>query len=351
MLVAAFAVKAQSPVQDTTKKANKEQVSSTDTITIAMVGDMMLGTNYPSRQLPANDGKNLFDHVGDILRSATITVGNCEGAMGEKGKCTKGTGKYSYAFRMPSSYARLFKDAGFDFLSLANNHSNDFGTEGIKETMRLLDSLHIKYAGVKGLCRKAFLKQKGITYGFCAFGHNGYTYCHQNVETAKEILRELRDSCDILIVSFHGGAEGKDKTHLPEGTEIFLGEDRGNLRSFAHMCIDEGADIVFGHGPHVCRAMEVYKGHLVAYSLGNFCTPAGISVSGISGYSPVLVARIDRNGKLIDGRIHSFIQAFGKGPQPDLDNKVAQFIRSLTKSDFKNPHITIEDDGSFVPAE
>ena len=351
MLVAAFAVKAQSPVQDTTKKANKEQVNSTDTITIAMVGDMMLGTNYPTRQLPANDGKNLFDHVGDILRSATITVGNCEGAMGEKGKCTKGTGKYSYAFRMPSSYARLFKDAGFDFLSLANNHSNDFGTEGIKETMRLLDSLHIKYAGVKGLCRKAFLKQKGITYGFCAFGHNGYTYCHQNVETAKEILRELRDSCDILIVSFHGGAEGKDKTHLPEGTEIFLGEDRGNLRSFAHMCIDEGADIVFGHGPHVCRAMEVYKGHLVAYSLGNFCTPAGISVSGISGYSPVLVARINRKGQLIDGRIHSFIQAFGKGPQPDLDNKVAQFIRSLTKSDFKNPHITIEDDGSFVPAE
>jgi len=351
LLVAAFAVKAQSPVQDTTKKANKEQVSSTDTITIAMVGDMMLGTNYPSRQLPANDGKNLFDHVGDILRSATITVGNCEGAIGEKGKCTKGTGKYSYAFRMPSSYARLFKDAGFDFLSLANNHSNDFGTEGIKETMRLLDSLHIKYAGVKGLCRKAFLKQKGITYGFCAFGHNGYTYTHQNVETVKEILHELRDSCDILVVSFHGGAEGKDKTHLPQGTEIFLGEDRGNLRSFAHMCIDEGADIVFGHGPHVCRAMEVYKGHLVAYSLGNFCTPAGISVSGISGYSPVLVARINRKGQLIDGRIHSFIQAFGKGPQPDLDNKVAQFIRSLTKSDFKNPHIKIEDDGSFVPVE
>ncbi|MBO4307344.1 MAG: CapA family protein [Bacteroidales bacterium] len=320
-------------------------------ITIAMVGDMMLGTTYPSNQLPANNGKNLFDDVSAILISADIAVGNCEGAICAKGKCTKGTGKNSYAFRMPPSYASLFKDAGFDFLSLANNHSNDFGTEGIRETMRLLDEMLIKYAGVKDMCESAILKRNGITYGFCAFGHNGYTYRHQDEAQVKKILRSLRDSCDILIVSFHGGAEGKDKIHLPEGRETFLGEDRGSLRHFAHLCIDEGADIVHGHGPHVCRAMEVYKGHLIAYSLGNFCTPAGINVSGISGYAPVVVARINRKGELVSGRIHSFIQPYGTGPRLDESNKVAQFIRTLTLADIKHPHLNISDDGTFVPVK
>jgi poly-gamma-glutamate capsule biosynthesis protein CapA/YwtB (metallophosphatase superfamily) len=150
-------------------------------------------------------------------------------------------------------------------------------------------------------------------------------------------------------VSFHGGAEGKDKTHLPEGKESFLGEDRGSLRSFAHMCIDEGADIVYGHGPHVCRAVEIYKGHFIAYSLGNFCTPAGINVSGISGYAPVITVRINHQGKVVDGRIHSFIQTYGKGPKLDTENKVSKAIRSLTNSDFVNPHIEILDDGTFLP--
>ncbi|MBP5327831.1 MAG: CapA family protein [Bacteroidales bacterium] len=328
----------------------RKNVRVEDTIiTIAMVGDMMLGTTYPSNQLPANDGKNLFDDCKEILRHADIAVGNCEGAISKSTKCTKGKGKYSYAFRMPPSYAELFKDAGFDFLSLANNHSNDFNTEGIKETMKMLDSMNIKYAGVKGLCRSALMTRKGVKYGFCAFGHNSYTYRHQDIATVKEILKSLRDSCDILIVSFHGGAEGKDKTHLPEGKETFLGEDRGSLRSFAHMCIDEGADLVYGHGPHVCRAVEIYKGHFIAYSLGNFCTPAGINVSGISGYAPVITVRINRKGKVVDGRIHSFIQTYGKGPKSDAENKVSKSIRSLTNSDFVNPHIEISDDGTFLP--
>lgn len=318
-------------------------------ITIAMVGDMMLGTTYPKRQLPKNDGKNLFDDVRELLIGADIAVGNCEGAICDGGKCTKGKGKYSYAFRMPPSYASLFKEAGFDFLSLANNHSNDFGSEGIRQTMAMLDSVRIRYAGVKGMCRTATLKRGGITYGFCAFGHNGYTYRHQDENLVREIVGELRDSCDILIVSFHGGAEGKDKAHLPEGVESYIGENRGNLRQFAHLCIDLGADIVYGHGPHVCRAIELYNGHLIAYSLGNFCTPAGINVTGISGYAPVLVARINRNGELVDGRIHSFIQSYGVGPRLDEENKVAKSIRLLTTSDFKDAHLEIADDGSFSP--
>ena len=325
--------------------------NSNDTLSVAMCGDIMMGTTFPSVQLPSNDGAELFKDAGPIFQQADLAVGNLEGTLCDGGQSTKGEGPNVYSFRTPTTYVQWLKQAGFDFLSMANNHANDFGQEGILSTERMLQQEGIKFAGIEGRTETAVIERKGLRIGFCAFGHNSYTLKHTDLNTVSRILADLKEQTDLIIVSFHGGAEGRTKSHLPHGTEIFLGEDRGNLRSFAHMCIDEGADIVFGHGPHVCRAMEVYKGHLVAYSLGNFCTPAGLSVSGISGYSPVLVARIDRNGKLIDGRIHSFIQAFGKGPQPDLDNKVAQFIRSLTKSDFKNPHIKIEDDGSFVPAE
>lgn len=320
-------------------------------VTVAMVGDMMLGTTYPDSELPRNDGDNLFDDVRELLVGADIAVGNCEGAMCDSGECTKKKGKYSYAFRMPPAYGRHFLEAGFDFLSLANNHSNDFGTAGIRQTMNVFDSLGIAYAGVEGLCESALVRRGGVTYGFCAFGHNSYTYRTQDTATVRRLLTALRDSCDLLVVSFHGGAEGKDQTHLPEGTEMFLGENRGNLRSFAHLCIDLGADLVYGHGPHVCRAIELYKGHLIAYSLGNFCTAAGINVTGISGYAPVVTARMGLDGRLIDGRIHSFIQPYHTGPRRDDSNRVAQFIRQLTQQDFVNPGLTIADDGSFAPVE
>lgn len=321
-------------------------------ITFALVGDMMLGTLYPQPQLPANDGRNLFDDVADILRNADIAAGNCEGVIcGPDHVCDKDTGRYSYAFRMPPDYIHLFVDAGFDFLSLANNHTNDFKLAGAKETLARLEMAGIRCAGIRGYCDTAILVRDSIRYGFCAFAHNEITCNHTDTALVTRIVSDLRSKCDILIVSFHGGAEGRDYAHLPMGAEIYLDENRGSPRHFAHHCIDLGADIVFGHGPHVPRAMEVYKGHLVAYSLGNFCTPAGISVTGPLGYAPVVTARINRhNGKLIDGRIHSFIQPFRKGPRLDSTNKVAAFIRTLTKQDFINPHLQISDDGSFHPS-
>ena len=319
--------------------------------TIAMVGDMMLGTLYPNEQLPRNDGGNLFDATRSILQDATIAIGNCEGVLCDSLESIKKDCKYCYAFRMPPHYVGYFAEAGFDFLSLANNHSYDFGREGVKQTMRLFDSVGIAYAGVCNVCKTALLQRDNLVFGFCAFGTNDHNYSLLDSAQARMIIRELRDSCDILIVSFHGGAEGKDYAHLPQGMEIFLDEERGALRDFAHMCIDEGADIVHGHGPHVCRAMEVYKGHLIAYSLGNFCTPTGFNISGTVGYAPIITARIDRNGMLADGKIHSFIQLFRTGPRKDRDHKVARLIHDLTEEDFDTPGLVIEDDGSFRLAE
>lgn len=331
-------------------------LTATDTVlrdplyTIAMVGDIMLGTLHPTIQLPLHEGKHLFDHTKDILNNATVAVGNCEGVFSDDTlTSTKEGCKYCYAFRMPESYAALLQEAGFDFLSLANNHSNDFGRKGIMTTIGLLDSLGIGYAGIKDLCTTALEQRDSLVFGFCAFGTNGHNCNLMDSTLVMNTIRGLREECDILIVSFHGGAEGAAYTHLPEGMELFLDEKRGALRKFAHMCIDEGADLVFGHGPHVCRAMELYRGHLIAYSLGNFCTPTGMSLSGVLGYAPIVTARLDRNGMLVDGKIHSFLQPFRMGPQADNNNNAAKLIKTLSEEDFQTATLIIDDNGSFRP--
>ena len=163
----------------------------------------------------------------------------------------------------------------------------------------------------------------------------------------KAILDDLRPKCDILIVSFHGGAEGRTHTHLPQGHEFFLGEDRGDLRTFTHFCIDNGADIVYGHGPHVVRCMEVYNGRFIAYSLGNFCTPYGMNLKGVSGYAPVIEVNTDRKGHFLGGRIHSFIQYPGTGPRRDDKRSVARQIRQLSQQDIPHSEAYIDEKGNI----
>jgi poly-gamma-glutamate capsule biosynthesis protein CapA/YwtB (metallophosphatase superfamily) len=191
------------------------------------------------------------------------------------------------------------------------------------------------------------VERQGIRFGIAAFGHNSYTLKHTNPATVKTILDTLSKISDIVIVSFHGGAEGSDKGHLPEGPESYLGENRGNLRAFAHQCIELGADLVYGHGPHVTRCVEVYKGRLIAYSLGNFCTPYGMNLAGVNGYAPVVTIRINDTGKFLDGDIHSFIQIRGKGPQPDENKMVVKEIRQLIATDIKDSKINIDDNGKI----
>ena len=319
-----------------------------DTLTIAMTGDIMMGTTYPSVQLPANDGNDLFKDTKAILQHADITVGNLEGAICDGGSSTKGSGPNVYAFRMPTSYARHLKDAGYDFLSMANNHANDFGSTGIESSEKCLREQGIKFSGIKGHVESAVINRKGLRIGFCAFGHNSYTLEHTNLQLVKRILDDLKKKSDIIVVSFHGGAEGRSKSHLPYGTEIFLGEDRGSLRDLAHFCIDNGADVVYGHGPHVVRAIEVYKGRFIDYSLGNFCTPYGMSLTGISAYAPVVKITIDKNGKFLKGRIHSFTQIKGVGPRLNASNDVAREIKQLSEADVPNSEACIDSKGNIT---
>ena len=318
-----------------------------DTLTIAMTGDIMMGTTYPSVMLPANDGKNLFRDVKDLLVKADLAVGNLEGTLCDGGETKKKLSNISYAFRMPTRFAPLLKEAGYDFLSMANNHANDFGTEGILSTEQCLNEQDIRFSGIAGRTRCAVVERNGVRYGLCAFGHNGYTMQHNDLSLVKEILDELRGKSDIVVVSFHGGAEGQSYSHLPQGREIFLNEDRGSLREFAHFCIDNGADVVYGHGPHVVRCVEVYQGRFIAYSLGNFCTPYGINLKGISGYAPVVTIQIGNDGRFLKGKIHSFIQQRGIGPRKDETNAVPRQMKMLSDADVPNSMVRLDNQGNI----
>jgi len=318
-----------------------------DTLVVSLTGDIMMGTTYPEVRLPANDGRDLFRDVKPFLTDADVAAGNLEGTLCDVEENSKEKTAHSYSFRTPPEYARLLSDAGYDFLSMANNHAFDFGIEGVQSTEAALAGQGIKYAGIRGRAAMAVTERGGIKYGFCAFGHNGYTFRTQELDGVKRIIDSLKTCSDIVIVSFHGGAEGKACRRLPYGKETFLNEDRGSLRLFARFCIDNGADIVYGHGPHVVRCMEVYKDRFIAYSLGNFCTPYGINTTGISGYAPVVSIKVNRKGEFLSGKMHPFVQRYGIGPRRDTTGVVIKEIRTLTALDIKDGRIRIYPDGEI----
>jgi hypothetical protein len=319
--------------------------------TIIGVGDIMLGSSYPSaRFLPQHDNPLLLlGDLADTLASSDITFGNLEGSFLNSGdpakKCRDTT--ICYLFRMPEHYATALSVAGFDMLSLANNHFGDFGYAARIRTMDLLDSLGIKYAGLLDHPWAIFYDDS-VRYGFCAFAPNEGTVSINEIEKAEEIVRMLDDTCDIVIASFHGGAEGADYQHVPKEMEIYYGEHRGDVYNFAHRLIDAGADIVFGHGPHITRAVEVYRERFIGYSLGNFCTYGKFNILGPNGIAPVIKLNVDPVGRFLSGKIIPVFQTWDKGVRIDPGKRVIKKVQELTAADFPDTSVTITDNGDII---
>jgi poly-gamma-glutamate capsule biosynthesis protein CapA/YwtB (metallophosphatase superfamily) len=152
---------------------------------------------------------------------------------------------------------------------------------------------------------------------------------------------------DIVVVSFHGGAEGPTNQHVPRGAEIYLGEERGDLRKFTHAMIDAGADLLIGHGPHVVRGMEVYRGRLIAYSLGNFATYGKFQLAGPTSWTLVLEAQLGADGAFLGGKIHPALQIKPGGPRLDQYRTVIPVVRQLSMDDFGANAVKISDDGTI----
>jgi len=319
-----------------------------DEITVAAVGDIMLGTDYPQNILPDDDGVGFLREVTPILSAADVAFGNLEGVLMDGGEAVKQCrpGSSCFVFRTPTRYAAYLRDAGFDVLSLANNHARDFGEPGIESTIRALDSAGILHSGPEG--DVATWITGGRRMAMIAFAPNVGAHQLNDLQRAREFVTELAVKHDIVIVSFHGGAEGEGAEHLPFTREHYFGEDRGNVVEFAHAMVDAGADLVLGHGPHVLRAMELYRDRLIAYSLGNFATYYGISVEGLRGISAILLATLAGDGRFLHGRIVSTVQVRPDGPRPDEEQRGLHAIRALTEEAFPSGGLAFLADGAVT---
>ncbi len=330
--------------------ARKDTLVQKDTLTIIGVGDIMMGTDFPdSSFLPPEDGATILpDTIKTILRNADVTFGNLEGTLLDKkrgGKVkTCANPAVCYAFRTPTRYVRHLTDAGFDIMSLANNHSGDFGPVGRQSSMETLDSAGIGYAGLETAPTTVFVKDS-VRYGLIAFAPNEGTLDIRNLKTAKQLVKQLADSTDIVIVSFHGGAEGRGATRVTRKTEMFVGENRGNPYAFARAVIDAGADVVLGHGPHVTRSVDLYKDRFIIYSLGNFCTYARFSLKGEGGVAPILKVFLNRQGTFLKAEVTPVKQTGEGGPQLDEANQAVKTLQRLLLADFPEAPLQIDDNG------
>jgi len=320
-----------------------------DTIEIIAVGDMMLGTNYPDDSyLPPNKGKHQLESIDSLLAGGDILFGNLEGVILNEGGTHKNCNnpKTCYIFRSPEYMATRIKEAGFNLMSVANNHAGDFGTAGRNNTSRVLDSLGIHYAGNSNQPYSTFIIDE-MKYGFAAFAPNVGTPSINNLDSAQAIIKHLDSLVDIVIVSFHGGAEGKEYTRVTKKREYFYRENRGNVHTFAHTMIDAGADIIIGHGPHVPRAIEVYNNRFIAYSLGNFCTYGRFNLSGNNGLAPIVRIKINSKGEFIEGKLIAAKQKGAGTPVLDPDGQVIRLIKKLSEEDLPESKISVDESGNI----
>ncbi len=328
-----------------TATINQGKTTQKDTVSIVGVGDIMMGSNYGNGMLPPDGGAGLMIDVESYLKDSDVTFGNLEGVIMDSGGTPKTCKdpKVCYVFRTPVSYIENLKRAGFDLMSIANNHAGDFGDVGRKSTMSTLEGAGIDFAG-QLQNPIAIIERDGLKYGLAAFAPNSNCISLVDIEWAKKIVAKLDSMVDIVIVSFHGGAEGPQYQHVTRQTEVFYGENRGNVYAFAHAVIDAGADVVFGHGPHHTRGVEVYKNRFIAYSLGNFCT-YGMNITGVNGLAPIVKVYANRTGEFFKAHIVSTDQSARLKVTVDMEKRVLQRIQQLTREDFPESTIIIGDDG------
>ena len=320
-------------------------------ISIAAVGDMMIGTDYPRNHLPDDDGVSFLADVAPFLQRADIAFGNLEGVLMDGGEPAKKCKNINacYLFRSPPRYAAHFRDAGFDVVSLANNHARDFGEEGRDSSANAMRDVGIEASGRAGTY--SVVTHDELSVAFVNFAVTKNSNMLLDYEESFAWIATLDQQHDIVVVTFHGGAEGADAMHVPFAEEEYYGEPRGDVVWFARGAVDAGADLLIGHGPHVVRGMERYKDRLIAYSLGNFATYYGISVAGAKGIAPILTTTLDGDGRFVEGELVSTIQLRPAGPSIDPQQRALNLVRGLSAEDFGEPGLRFLADGTVLPEE
>src|SRR3954453_12126696 len=266
-------------------------------VSLNWVGDI----SFSERQgLPPGGPSRVLKRVREYLQGADVTAGNLEGTLGHGGpsKCSGG-GSNCFAFQAPASYARALARVGFDLFNLANNHSQDFGASGLRQTLRALRAAGLRHTGLVNEIR--VVEVAGRRVAFLGFAPYPWASPLTDIGAAGRQIASAARRAQIVVVFIHAGAEGAGETHTPHGTEFAFGENRGAARRFAHNAIRAGADAILGSGPHVLRGMECYRRRVIAYSLGNFVGYRTLSTGGVLSLSGVLRVRLGVEGTLLGG--------------------------------------------------
>ena len=307
-------------------------------IDVVGAGDVMMGSRDQGLDPDIDTEAAVLakSEIAAIFHRADVSFVNLEGPFYDGKDAAAKICDRCYVFRSPTAYAPYLAQLGVRAVSLANNHSGDYGEAGRASTLNALRASGIAYFGLdRDDARVAEITLKnGTQAAIVSFAPNTGTPDINDLDAEARLVRALKARHAIVVVSFHGGAEGEDFEHVVPGHAVFDGEDRGDVLAFAHNAVDAGADIVIGQGPHVPRALELYRGHLIAYSLGNFWTYGAIDTSAVRGLGPVLEAWLAPDGTVAGFAIHSTDQHAGNGPVLDPANDAEQHMLALTRSDF-----------------
>ena len=318
-------------------------------IILSFVGDVMTGSDYPDKSyLPSNEGKDIFKSVENYFKNSDINFANLEGAIANTNTQSSKRSKNSYSFRMPPYMANRIAEAGFNIVAVANNHSRDFGDKGYKQTQEYLKNAEIKIVG-NILNTATIIEIKNKKIGFLAFYYFSYANNSiQDITSAKALVEKTKKECDFLVVSFHGGAEGRNMFRVPKETEIFYGENRGDVYKFARAISDAGADLIIGHGPHVLRSMEIYNNSFIAYSLGNFVGYKQFSLAGNNGISAILQITLNDNLKINSAKVIPIKLINGGIPSVDSSNEAIKKLNNYADLDFPNSGIKFNSEGEAI---
>ena len=298
-------------------------------VTIAWVGDMVLASSYGT---PPDAGRFSMARVVAPLRSADVTFGNLEETLSQLPESKCGGSPNCFAFQAPPSYAKLMTSAGFDVMNVANNHADDFGPAGQRSTERALRAAGLRWTGRPG--QITIVRRRGLRIAFLGFAPYRWAARLERVRVAQALVRRAAARADLVVVAMHAGAEGSGATHVPRGTETFLGENRGDSRRFAHAVVVAGADLVVGSGPHVIRGLERYHGRLIAYSLGNFVGYKNFGTGGTLSLSAILSVQLRGDGAFEDGTWTALRLDRDALPHPDPSHAIARLVAQLSREDF-----------------
>jgi len=312
-------------------------------VTIAAVGDIVMGS---TPNLPPAGGRTFFNGVETDL-AGDVVLGNLEGTLSTGGSSKCGTGSANcYSFQTPPSYAAWLRKAGFTVMNLANNHAFDYGPSGQAQTLAALGKQRLAHTGRPG---EITVQQVG-EIKVAVIGFAPYPWAQQltDIPAARRLVKKAAANADVVIVTMHAGAEGMDHTHVRPGTETYLGENRGNVVAFSHAVVDAGADVVIGHGPHVLRGMEWYRGHLIAYSLGNFAGYRVFALGGPLSQSAILRVTLRGDGGFDSGTLVP-TRLVGAGvPALDPTESAHGVVRTLSKEDFGASAVKVSANGSLT---